>query len=858
MGDGSGVAASRARDGMTNDRWAEAKRVFQAALDLPGPERVAYARREAGGDEELLREVESLLRSEEESGGFLEDGATDYLGDVETGRRIGPYQIVREIGAGGMGAVYLVERTGDFQQKAALKLIRRGMDSGAFVARFHHERRILAALDHPNIARLLDGGATEDGRPYFVLEYVEGAPIDTWCSERASTAELKLRLFLDVCAAVQYAHQRLVVHRDLKPANILVTVDGTVKLLDFGIAKLLRPDATTEETLGLTQMGGRMMTPEYASPEQVRGLPVTTATDVYSLGVVLYELLAGRSPYRFETRSPAEVERIVATTDPPSPSAAAPPEIARRLSGDLDVIVMKALEKDPARRYGSVEQFAGDIRRHLEGVPILARPQTWRYRSGRFVRRHRAPVIAAALVLLSLAGGLIAASWQAHIARRERERAERNFNDVRRLTQSFLFDFHDQIKDLPGSTQARNLVVQTALEYLRRLAQEARGNRDVARDLAEAWLRLGDVQGNPYGTNRGDTAGALASYREALGIAEELARTPGDGAARVFLARAHRGIGELLPQEGDVAGAVPHFRAGIAALEGAQDANARTELARCYEMLGDVLGHGGIGNLSDPAGAREAYGKALAIHRTSSAQRGSAVLLMKLGDLELENDGKAALANYQAAAPVFEGLPNRREIGMIHRKLGTAYEAVGKEVEALEEYGRSGEIQRALMAADANNSQARIDYTVGLKNRGDLLAKRHEYAAALPLYREVLGILGPMSAAKPKNLMLRGRYTDMLLYIGDLLAKVKQPAEAQRLYAEGLRNSKQLADRQGATPDDMNDYAGYLMDCPIAGLADPAEAVGYATRAIGLMPAGSPERTAAEHRLAEYRKAKKL
>jgi eukaryotic-like serine/threonine-protein kinase len=841
---------------MTGAEWAEVKRLFHAALDLPGPDRLPYVRREAAGNDTVLREVESLLAAEAESTGLLDAGAADYLPVTEIGRRIGPYQIVDEIGAGGMGAVYLAERTGEFRQRVALKLIRPGMDSGMFVSRFHRERQILAALDHPNIARLLDGGAADDGRPYFVMEHVAGKPLHDWCAQHAVSTEQRLRLFLDVCAAVEYAHRRLVVHRDLKPANILVTDDGTVKLLDFGIAKLLGSE-TAAETVALTEMGGHLMTPEYASPEQVRGLPVTTATDIYSLGVILFELLAGRLPYAFETRSPAEVERVVATTDPPSPSAvAAQPAMARRLTGDLDVIVLKALEKEPERRYHSVEQFGADIRRHLEGAPILARPQTWRYRSGRFIRRNRIAVAAAVLVALSLTGGLAAALWQAHIARQQRARAERNFDDVRHLAQSFLFDFHDRIKDLPGSTDARNMVIQTAVDYLRRLAQEARGYQGLSRDLAEAWLRLGDVQGNPYGGNRGDAAGAIGSYKEALAIADGLVRRdPSDGTARVYLARAHRSIGEILPQEGDVAGAVPHFRAGIAAVESVPDADARIELARCYEMLGDVLGHGGIANLSDSAGARGVYEQALAIHRQSGAKRGTAVLLMKLGDLEVDSAAaEPALAHYQEAAGIFESLPGRREIGMIHRKIGGAYEALGRDGDAMREYGRSAENGRSMMAADPNNSQARIDYTVNLKTRADLLAKRKQYAEALPLYREALAILAPMSAAQPGNLMLRGRYTDMLLYVGDLLAKLREPAEARRLYTEGLRYSKQLADRAGSTPDDWKDYANYLIDCPIPGLADPAEAAAYARRAIDGMPPGSPERTELEHRLDTFQK----
>jgi eukaryotic-like serine/threonine-protein kinase len=892
---------------MTPSEWAEIKRIFQEALDLPPSERIAFVAAASAGNNDLRREVESLLAAEETSDGFLSEAAVafvpealDEIEDNNLGRRIGPYQIVRQIGSGGMGAVYLAERVDEFRRQVALKLMRPGMDSRAVVSRFRYERQILAGLDHPNIAKLLDGGATDDARPYFVMEYVEGMPIDAWCAKHAAGIPDRLRLFLQVCAAVQYAHQNLVVHRDLKPGNILVATDGTPKLLDFGIAKLLRQEEA-QETAGLTQMGVRLMTPEFASPEQVRGLPVTTATDVYSLGVILYELLSGRPPYLFETRSPVEVEHIVTTREAPPPSSIAAPESARRLTGDLDVIVLKALEKDPQRRYISVEQFAADIQRHLDGIPILARPQTWRYRAGRFARRNRVPVLAASLIVLSLAGGLVAATWQARIARQQRARAERNFSDLRRLTQSFLFDFHDSIKDLPGSTPARNLVVQTAVDYLRRLSQEARGDPSLARDVAEAWLRLGDVQGNQYGINRGDSEAALASYRQALAIADDLVkRDPGNADGRFYLARAHRAVGELLPVRGEVAEAVPHFRAAIATLEGATDDRARLELSRCYETLGDVLGHQGLANLSDPAGARAAYEKSLALDQGIGSKRGAAVLRMKLGDLDFDaGDPAAALREFRTASAVFYELAAaaplhtgaQREAAMIHRKIGDATAALGQIPAALDEYRQAAAITRALMAADPSNRQARIDYTVGLKTRADLLYKTGDFPGALALYREVLGILGPESAAQPGNQLLRSRYAEMLLNVGDLMVKPRPSDEGRRLYADGLRIRKELADRSTATAEDLDDYAESLIDCPIPDLARPADAVVYARRAVeqskgavpeyvdrlalalfqaghaseavatqqkalALMPPTSPARKGAEERLARYRKSR--
>ncbi len=305
----------------------------------------------------------------------------DQTWDHAIGRRVGAYRIVRQIGEGGMGAVFLAERAGEFQQ-AAIKLLRPGMDSHGFAARFRHERQILASLDHPNIARLFEGGTTEDGRPYFVMEYIDGEPISSYATRHALGVRERLGLFTQVCAAVQYAHQHLVVHRDLKPGNILVTSGGTPKLLDFGIAKLLTNGAS-RDTEALTQVMGCLMTPDYASPEQVRGAPITTASDVYSLGAVLYQLLAGRSPHRITSGSAAEIERAICDTEQPPPSQATSEPAARQLRGDLDTIVMKALDKEPSRRYGSAGDLSADIVRHLDGLPIQARPQTLAYRAGK-------------------------------------------------------------------------------------------------------------------------------------------------------------------------------------------------------------------------------------------------------------------------------------------------------------------------------------------------------------------------------------------------------------------------------------------------------------------------------------------
>lgn len=402
---------------MPPERWNQIEEIIQAALDSPPALRQSIIDAACGDDAELRREVESLLACQGDPSFTLASGFDEAMRALQQhsaslceSRRIGAYRVVREIGRGGMGSVYLAARADQsFDKLVAIKVIRRGLDLDDVVRRFQGERQILAMLDHPNIARLLDGGATEDGLPYFVMEYINGEPVDEYCELRKLPIAERLTLFQGVCSAVSYAHQNLIVHRDLKPANVLVTNEGVPRLLDFGIAKLLAPGTAPD----LTQTGVRPLTPEYASPEQVRGEPLGTATDIYSLGVLLYHLLTGRRPYRSAMSSPAEIERAICEEEPVKPG----------LEHDLSAIVLMALRKDPRRRYASVDQFSEDIRRFLENQPVAARPDTRVYRAVKFVQRNKVWVAMAAITSVSLSGGIGASLWQTHIARRQRDLA---------------------------------------------------------------------------------------------------------------------------------------------------------------------------------------------------------------------------------------------------------------------------------------------------------------------------------------------------------------------------------------------------------------------------------------------------
>ncbi|MCB0720598.1 MAG: serine/threonine protein kinase [Bacteroidetes bacterium] len=523
---------------MDSERWQVLKSILDGALRLPPKLRDEFVER-ASDDAALREEVRSLLDSYSDDPEFLEEAvASEALDAVawkdatgRTGARVGRYELVRQIGRGGMGTVYLAERAdGAYQQNVAVKLVDGIRAADTILERLRQERQILARLQHPNIARLLDGGVTEDGRPFLVMEYVDGLNIHDHCREHRLSTDARLQLFATICDAVHFAHQNLIVHRDLKPSNILIDKSGRPKLLDFGIAKLLDDDDSQ-----LTRIGGQALTPAYASPEQIRGDSVSTASDTYSLGVILFELLTGRRPYQNVGKSATEMERAVCLTEAPKPStivsrspeeyqpvesrsAVAPERLKRELAGDLDMIVLKALRKDAARRYPSAAELAADCRRHLNNQPVTARPETLSYLASTFVRRHRLGVAASVLVLLSLLGAAIGTSWQANIAAHERDRARDRFDAVYALSNTMLLDLHDTIRDLPGTTHARRMLVSQATKYLDILAAEASDTDSLSDDLAVAYERLGEIQGDPHFPNLGDMGAAKSRYQAALAI----------------------------------------------------------------------------------------------------------------------------------------------------------------------------------------------------------------------------------------------------------------------------------------------------------------------------------------------------
>ena len=830
---------------MTPERWQQLKELLAPALDLGVSQRSAYLEQVCLGDPSLRSDLERLLAAEDNAGtGFLSGPPS--FGDPQEdshssskpliGLRVGSYKIIEEIGSGGMGEVYRAFRADDqYSKQVAIKLVRSGYDSKAVVQRFKNERQILAGLDHPNIARLLDGGETEDGLPYFVMELIEGMPIDKYCDERRLTITDRLELLRQVCSAVQYAHQHLTIHRDIKPGNILVTPDGVPKLLDFGIARMLDASAN-ERQLQPTLTIFRALTPGYASPEQMTGAAITTASDLYSLGVVLYELLTGRSPYRLTGPNPQEIARAVCEVESEKPSTvvsrmqteeggngspvtvvevaalrqASPDKLGKRLAGDLDNIVLMALRKQPPRRYASVEQFSQDIWRHLENLPVIARKDTVGYRTSKFLTRHKAGVAAAAAIFLTIVLGMAVTLREAQIARAEKVRAERRFNDVRALANSLLFDIHDSIRDLPGSTAARKVLVDRALQYLDSLAQEAAGDPSLERELASAYERLGDVQGKPLAASLGDAAGALQSYNKSLALREKRAQNsqayPDDA---VSLAKIHRVITNAAVESGDIVGALEHAKKAVALAASVSDSRTRnnkaaaSELALDYTALGCVESGGGFNSagLGDPFAALRDFDKALAIASqllknypddVTLAQE-TAVLYERIGGLQGLMMGRRpeGLQNLNVALKIFRSLAAQNNNAGFQRAVGAAASVIGGVLvmdgrfqPALASFREELAISESLSERDPQNQQARKDLTSSYYDVGGALMRLGRLGEGLAMIRSAIVLDKQLVSLDPKQAVLRSNLAQHRVAEGETLGRMGDAAGALQSYKE--------------------------------------------------------------------------
>ena len=823
---------------MTPERWQQVKEVLATALEMPSAERAAYLDRNCAGDALLRHELDALLLDEEKlSPEFLGDSALAEAAatilpqpaNPWIGRRVGAYRVVEQIGAGGMGEVYRAVRADDqYQKETALKLVRTGFNSGFVIARFRNERQILATLDHPNIARLLDGGTTEEEIPYFVMELIEGQPITEYCEGHRLSIPERLALFLQACSAVQYAHQHLIIHRDIKPSNILVTAEGAPKLLDFGIAKIL--DVETATDLDRTETVFRVLTPAYASPEQIKGEPITTASDVYSLGVVLYELLTGCHPYRGDEITSQELARAVCEVDPEKPSAAvrrtkaqrdgspspAPPEVGsagiaipnKRLQGDLDNIVLMALRKEPERRYSSVEQFAEDIRRHLQSLPVIARRDTLGYRTAKFIARHRVKVTAGIAIVLTLVAGLAITLREASIARIQRRKAEQRFQDVRALANSLIFDVHDSIADLPGATPARKLIVEKALQYLDGLARESQDDPGLQRELAEAYKRIGDVQGYEFSANLGDNQAALKSYEKALAIRKALWSSDSSEADSLQLAQSYRLVSVTQLFSNNLSDALNNIQQAVVLMESSVElhppqGDALRELITDYQSAANILAPGSMSSLGDSLAASgyrrkqlEAAQRFANLDPTDEGGQGTlAVAIAEMGD-QLWQSGErlSPLQYYSKARPILTGLSEHshrqaRALYLLEQvcvRIATVELSNGDTAQSLRVAREASEIASKLSLsdpADAQASEALADTYVLLT---DLESRRGDAASATLHLNKAMSLMEQVMRKNPTDTENLGSQAELYVVAGDLASRSGDNQKALQLYEEAI------------------------------------------------------------------------
>jgi serine/threonine protein kinase len=860
---------------MTPERLRHIRAVFESVVELSPDDRYGILSESRKVDPALVAEVELLLAAHQRRGGFMEQPIASLHSPVPAedagadlaGSRIGSYEVIREIGRGGMGTVYEGARIdGSFRKLVAIKVIRATLLTESLQERFRRERQILAGLDHPNIAHILDGGTTQAGLPFFVMEYVAGVRIDLYCRAHRLDIDGRLDLFARVCDAVQYAHDHLIVHCDLKPGNILVTPEGSVKLLDFGIAKILADPANSQPAA--RAVSALILTPEYASPEQVLGKPITTATDVYLLGVLLYELLTGLHPMHDSGDLPHEVMRAVCERDPTKPSAAVtravaanaesggPRKLRRRLKGELDDIVMLALQKDPRRRYASVAQFRDDTERYRRGLPVLAEGDRLSYRARKFLRRNLLSATAVALVILSLTAGIWVSAGEASRARREqrvadqqrsiaevqrrvaqaqeaaavrardqtavqraraeqkaeeagqqrsradleRARAERRLGDLRALVTTLLFDLHDGIRDLAGSAPARRLVLAKAQQYLESLSRESSGDLQLQRELASAYEKTGDLLHDAIGPGAAD-ASSLANYQKAFQLRQAIARRPTPGLA------AQRDLAFSLSKVGD-----GQFFNG-------QSGQALTDYQQALEMQQAVLRQ----DPADPESQKVA----------GYIQNRRCIVLAASGDaVHATESCRSSIAYLDPVALVLSrDRLVRRTLASTCAAFGNLLRHLNQVPEALNYLAKASALFEALAAEQPNNVEYRrlIAYTQiyvaqALLARDDRVGAMATYAKAVASMQLLMSI-DPTDSKAPAGLALAlTRMASEMKKIGDL-------ANAEKSGNDAIELMRAVAERPGAGPYEWNDYANALLKSEIESLRQPAKALELALRA---------------------------
>jgi len=849
------------------DRRQRAEDIFHEVLAADEDRRPMLIELLCKGNDALMEEVRSLVeasQAEELLSAGMSDAHND-AGPIAPGRSVGPYQLDRLLGRGGMGAVYLAHRAdGEFRQEVAIKLIDVPLAADLFREAFRMERQILAGLVHSFIARLLDGGVSSDGELYLAMEYVDGVSIVRYCKENHLSLRLRLLLFTKVCEAVRYAHQNLVIHRDLKPDNILVVADGTPRLLDFGTAKLLTPLPSSGE---FTLLGLQSFTPQYASPEQVMGRPITTASDIYSLGLLLYLMVAEVPPYELKDLTTETMLRVICTEQPPRPSALA--VSAERPDADLDAIILKALRKEPQERYFSVDQFAADVQAYLNGLPVMARRGTLRYRAGKFARRNKLALFAAALLFATVLAGLVGILWQWRAANLERRRVEARSEDLRQLSNSLLSEIDEALKELPGSTPVQQLIVQRVLEHLDHVAKDTAGDRITQLDLVGAYTRLGNLQGNPYEKNIGDATGALVSLDKAIGIAKALqSRNPEDSSVLGALAIAQKAQSNVLFGMSRTQESIAAMRAAIEAFN-AQFANSAAtpaqlnEAAGAFNGLGDQLGLPGVASLGDSAGALDAYRKAVELsHRAlaidpkfTRSSRTLAIDFSKIGDIVVQTDPAAAVASYRQSLSAWSALltggdssaTSKRGLARVYLKLGEALSVSRDYKAALAAFEKADSTIRPYAAADPKDIRARTDLFAledyeaqtyvdmlnpELNPAGGDRAKNAQRAIAL--LRDSAAIIEKLLSVDPGNRIWMTNLAYDKVTLGTLEQTMGDAREGAQAAASGIAELSKRAAAEDASMDVLELATSAALRVLPQHLRNPKATIQFAERLVAI------------------------
>jgi eukaryotic-like serine/threonine-protein kinase len=846
-------------------QWHKTEAIFHQTVGLVEPERTIVLETLCEGDQTLMAELRTLLQAcEAEQAHHDRAQLSNDLPPIE---RIGPYAIDRLLGRGGMGAVYLARRAdGQYEQQVAIKIIDLPIATESFRERFRTERQILASLVHPYIARLLDGGVSDFGEPYLAMEYVEGVSIASFCKEQKLQIPSLIGIFRKVCEAVQFAHQNLIVHRDLKPDNILVASDGTPRLLDFGTAKILMP-VQADSALDLTRPEMRAFTPRYASPEQVLGQPITTASDIYSLGVLLHVLLTEAHPYELLEFSTEEMVRVICNEPPTRPGAINP-----RVDGDLDSIVLKALRKEPQERYITVEQFSADMQAYLDGRPVEARRGNIRYLATKFIRRNKLPLVAASFVMITLIAGIGGVLWQTHIANVERRRAEARSADLRELSTSLLSELDEALKQIPGSTGAQKLLVSRVLEHLDHMARDVQSDPQAQLDLIDAYVRLGNVQGNRYYQNVADSAGALVSLNRALALAQPLAAShPNDRAILRAEATVLEARGETLSDTGDARASASslqdavHVYDRMIQLPGTTPADIH-EAAIANETLGNELAEDS--GMSDAAAGIAAYRHALAMNEEALREdpkymavlRGIPLMHVHLGNAVMDTNPVEALAEFSLALQLQSALPadqlktlsQVRLRAMILRKQAETYVELGKYSLATPLFSQARAIFQKLADADKRNAGALAD----MQRITEDEARMYEYAAdpqlaeiptdrrktlmaAVGKLEQDAGLIREIIAEAPSHDPWKLELASVLIRLATVRHGIGMPIETADI-AASLATLRQEAESPKATAGDIDLAVNATLRAHAITASDPGPAIPWAEHGVLLTYSRSP------------------